>query len=63
MVEIVGESKIIDRYKIWIPSAIRELLHVEPNDMVEYLYDGRNLILRKKNPLKSRVFDDGKVVR
>ena len=46
MREMLSKTRISKGYQTVIPSAVREVYHVEPGDYVEWVEEGEGLVVR-----------------
>jgi len=51
---VIGESKIIQRYKITFPVAVQRVLEIKPSDIIEYVLEEGRVYLRKKREVAVR---------
>ncbi|MFM8455103.1 MAG: AbrB/MazE/SpoVT family DNA-binding domain-containing protein, partial [Gammaproteobacteria bacterium] len=44
-------SKLTQKYQVTIPNFIRQRLHLQKNDLVEFVWDHGKVILKKPDPV------------
>jgi bifunctional DNA-binding transcriptional regulator/antitoxin component of YhaV-PrlF toxin-antitoxin module len=57
---IIGESRLYENFKLYIPKAVKNLIDVCNGDMIQFIVDENRVYLQKKIKIPLRVFDSKK---